>query len=682
MKNKNTKEVREPTRIARRDILRAGLILGGAAMIGPNFFGSKAAFPKNGSSGGGGGSSDGTIVEVYPTSPFILEPFTEKLPVPRAFSPEDANEWRDPKTGFLAPPGPGAGQQSSKGTTHQIWTSDLGFPDPITYRIFLRLRSHGFTSSRVRPIDDNGREVVPPDGIRGPRFLPPSSIYGFNGVFPGPMLNLEYGRPALVRFENQLDQNPFNLDRQDFGAPDLTFITHLHNGHTASESDGNPFQDPDGYFPQQYVDNLYLMFPAGFDEREKQSFLWFHDHKMDHTSANVYKGMVGIAPHYDPILDSGDETRGLRLPGVRRNNPDGTFDVDFDIPLVFYDMVLDDGVTIHKDAHAIGRGATHPEWWGQLFYQHFPNHGFVGDIFTVNGKAFPFLEVKRRKYRFRFLDASVSRVYKFRLMRGTPSPEPGSIGQWQLPDGEQCMKFTQIASEGGLLPAPIVRNAFELWPAKRREMVVDFTRYMDGSPTQPGDVVYLVNTLDMENGRKPDFDEDDDLETKVPVLKFIIGEAVRDDSVIPARLRDLPPRPSGRVLDRLPHRRFTFERSGKFGEEEQWLINGLPFDPLVSLADPKRGAEEVWTFENGGGGWVHPVHIHQEEHQVISRDGVPAPDARHPDDRSKEDVVALDPGEEVLFFRRFRDFKGKYVAHCHNLSHEDHAMMFGWEIRP
>ena len=54
----------------------------------------------------------------------------------------------------------------------------------------------------------------------------------------------------------------------------------------------------------------------------------------------------------------------------------------------------------------------------------------------------------------------------------------------------------------------------------------------------------------------------------------------------------------------------------------------------------------------------------------------------HPEDVSKEDLVALDPGESVIVYRGFRDFVGPYVAHCHNLAHEDHAMMFGWEITP
>lgn len=347
-----------------------------------------------------------------------------------------------------------------------------------------------------------------------------STIYGFNGAFPGPMINAEYGRPALVRFENHLDDNPLGLDRQDFGAADACFLTHLHNGHTAPESDGNPHYAlvagprHHGYDVGTFVDNLYLNWPAGNDDREKQSFFWFHDHTMDYTGANVYKGMVGLYPIYDPKggTDMGDERRGLRLPGVRTDRPDGAFDVEYDIPLAFYDCALDDGTTIHQDMHdrtdfpAAHNPSTHPEWWGKTFFRHFPNHGFVGDIFTVNGTAYPVLHVKRRKYRFRFLDASVSRIYEFALMSSTRGPRSAASlgyggeelqGQWRIPDGQRCMKFTQIASDGGLLPFPVERSSFELWPAKRREVVVDFTRYEDGSPTTKGDVIYLTNVMKM-----------------------------------------------------------------------------------------------------------------------------------------------------------------------------------------
>ena len=551
------------------------------------------------------------------------------------------------------------------------------------------------------------------------RTLPPSTIYGFNGTFPGPMINAEYGRPALVRFENHLDENPFDLDRQDFGSPDFSFLTHLHNAHTAPESDGNPHYSMvdgprhEGYRPGLFVDNLYLNWPAGGDDREKQSFFWFHDHTMDHTGDNVYKGLVGLYPIYDPVADTGDETRGFRLPGMRTNNPDGSFDVEFDIPLAVYDCCLDDGVTTHKDIHDelgefpdAGNPRTHPEWWGKTFYKHFPNHGFVGDIFTVNGVANPVLEVKRRKYRLRFLDASVARIYEFKLMSSTQGPKSAASlgltgnelqGQYRIPDGQQCMQFTQIATDGGLIPFPLTRDSFELWPAKRREFIVDFTKYQDGTPTTKGDEIYLTNVMKMPDGRMWDNSSRfvPDPNYKVPVLKFVIGDDAPDQSVVPQALRPLPDVPSN--WKTLLANRMIFElQRGSAGGEIEWLINGKPFDPAqvaASLRNPagrrplaqqKVGSFNLWELRNGGGGWVHPMHLHMEEHRTLMRDGkvVPPAAAGHPDDVSKEDTTALDPGESVIVGRFFRDFVGPYVAHCHNLAHEDHAMMFGWEIVP
>ena len=222
--------------------------------------------------------------------------------------------------------------------------------NPLLYHIRLQVAAHSFTSSDVQPIDNNGNVVALPVGApvvngsaAGTFKLRPSTIYGFNGTFPGPMINFEYGRPAIVRFENDLDNNPQCLSRQDFGAPDWAFLTHLHNGHTAPESDGQPNhlqENEGGYQPGQWSDNLYLGYAAGGDDAEKQSFLWFHDHRMHHTGPNVYKGMVGLMPHYDPELDFGDERFGLRLPGVRTNNLDGSFDVKYDIPMALYDVCL------------------------------------------------------------------------------------------------------------------------------------------------------------------------------------------------------------------------------------------------------------------------------------------------------------------------------------------------------
>ncbi len=727
--------------MSRRTMLRLGAAGGlGVALtgatIGAPYLANKGLLSPDGAFGATGTALADSLfyIEAFPTSPLILAPFTDPLVVPKALRPEPPSTYKS----WAKPPGPGVGEQNSlDNEQHQMWpgrtpwsTTLNSYPDPLVYKIDVQVDTHAFTTSPVLPIDKNGRPTVSFDTAGNTyaagtqRTLPRSTIYGFNGTFPGPMINAEYGRPALVRFINRLDENPENLDRQDFGSPDYSFLTHLHNAHTAPESDGNPhysfkYGPKDGGFPTgMWVDQLYLNWPAGGDDREKQSFFWFHDHRMDHTGSNVYKGLVGLYPIYDPKrmpgtkggMDAGDERQGLRLPGVRTNHGDGSFDVDYDIPLALFDCRLDDGVTVHKDVHDAefpdaNNPATHPEWWGKTFFRHFPNHGFVGDIFTVNGTAFPVMEVKRRKYRFRFLDASVARIYDLQLMSSTQGPKTAVSlgyggdeleGQYRIPDGQQCMKFTQIASDGGLLPVPIPRDNFELWPAKRREVIIDFTRYQDGTPTTKGDVIYLTNTMKMPNGRMwasaARFSPDP--KYKVPVLKFVIGDDAPDNSRIPKAMRPVPPLPSN--WQSLMDDRLIFEvQRGTGAGETEWLINGMAFDPSTvatslknkaghsPLAQQKKNSFNLWEIRNGGGGWVHPFHLHMEEHRTVMREGkdvTKRADAGHPDDVSREDVVALDPGESVIVYRGFRDFTGPYVAHCHNLAHEDHAMMFGWEI--
>jgi FtsP/CotA-like multicopper oxidase with cupredoxin domain len=739
-------------RLNRRDMLK--LSAGGAGMFA--LTASGFAVPR-GIAGGGGGS---LYLEAFPTSPLILNPFADspanQLPIPKALRPMDAGTVRglqargeDPYDRNKADVFAAKTAPQTKGTyynryqtplgRHQLWPGDSVNTNggqfkwlsdaPVVYQIQLQLRTHDFTTSQVQPINSFGKNITAANGKGGPQALPSSTIYGFNGTFPGPRINAEYGRASLVRFENHLDENPLNLDRQDFGAPNHAFLTHLHNGHTAPESDGQPHyswhrftdcgdsgraSDIDSleqhyraaWEPGEWVNQLYAGYPAGGDSREKQSFFWFHDHVHGHTGANVYKGMVGLMPIYDPEMDNGDETHGYRLPGVRTDYGDGTFDVDYDIPLALYDCRLDDGVTPHKDAHN-GNGETHPEWWGKTYFRHLPNHGFVGDVFTVNGTAYPTLRVKRRKYRLRFLDASISRIYNLQLMTSSKGPVAARDlgysgddlqGQYRLADGQQCMKMVQIANEGGLLPKPILRDDFELWPAKRKEVIVDFTKWIDGADTPKGQdsVLWLVNTMKMTTGRMWD---SPDPAYKVPLMKIIIEADPQetyknsDRSLIPATLRENQPlagtiaQAKAAVNDKsIPS--FQLQRGSASGDPEtEWLINGLPFDPQRPLISPKRDSAAFWRVSNGGGGWVHPMHLHMEEHTILARGGKFAQvlggvDNRHPDDTAKEDVIALDPSEETVISRRFRTFTGPYVAHCHNLAHEDHNMMFGWEIVP
>jgi FtsP/CotA-like multicopper oxidase with cupredoxin domain len=106
-----------------------------------------------------------------------------------------------------------------------------------------------------------------------------------------------------------------------------------------------------------------------------------------------------------------------------------------------------------------------------------------------------------------------------------------------------------------------------------------------------------------------------------------------------------------------------------------WQINGQFFTDK-KRASPQLGSAEIWILKNGGGGWSHPIHIHHEEFRILTRNGLQPP--IH--EVARKDVATLGPGEEVQIFRLFRDFVGRYPMHCHNVVHEDHAMMLRWDI--
>jgi len=701
----------ELMKLDRRDLFKLGLTSAGAALLAAYGIRPTPAWADDGNSFlpvspliGGFVDADGKVQG---------SAFLEELPIPKPMLASNPSDWlTTSSTSIVAGQSDGPINKSlpypdsphqSDGTPYQNPYAKA-LQSTVYYRIAIVRTTHRFTGLKALPINDDGQPVkatlagAPKQGV--PVALPDSPMSLFNGTFPGSLIHARYNQPCLVRFENMLQGWTGSgwTDGADYGVP--SSLTHLHNGHTSPESDGNPNQCPlgyDSYYAKTsrpyYYDNLYLNYPPDSDDTECQSFFWFHDHRLSNTSANVYSGMVGLYFIYDGN-DAGDETKGLGLPGVPDLDASGKqVGVKYDVPLAFFDARFDDGVTPHNGAASSGfskglpmemppqDGNTHPESWGKPFFGHYPNAGFVGDVFTVNGVASPVMHVKQRKYRFRFLDCSISRWYEFALMQGKVTANPGQQGQYSL-SGTQCMKMTEIATDGGLIPRPIVRDSFRLSPSKRREVVIDFTRYMDGTATRVGDEFYLTNILQMSTGRQPDglFKPG----FGIPLMKIVIDGTPPepDHSAVPPVLCVLPTLPTN--MNGLPHRQFTLQRGN--GGTGGWQIqdqngNGGFFDPLHPLATPSQGQPEVWTFINGGGGWTHPLHIHMEEHRVLSRNGVPSPaDPLHIDDISKEDVIQLEPAETVVIYRNFRSYKGPYVCHCHNLAHEDNAMMFGWNI--
>jgi FtsP/CotA-like multicopper oxidase with cupredoxin domain len=202
--------------------------------------------------------------------------------------------------------------------------------------------------------------------------------------------------------------------------------------------------------------------------------------------------------------------------------------------------------------------------------------------------------------------------------------------------------------------------------AERGEIVVDFSKYPIGTE------LYLVNRLRQDSTRGPN----DVIAPGTRLMKIIVDRTPPeiDMSRVPNVLRPLRPLDPAE-LAAAPVRRFEFARKNGL-----WTINDELFNGTSARVKINKGAGEIWELVNPSGGWSHPIHIHSEEGRILSRtkDGINVPVPPH--ELGRKDVYVLGPTSSVRLFMRFRDFTGKYVMHCHNLVHEDHAMMLRWDI--
>ena len=447
-----------------------------------------------------------------------------------------------------------------------------------------------------------------------------SPAWMFNGATPGETMVARYGEPVFVRRYNDL---PLAENAMiPFGYPATTL--HLHNAHTASESDGYPM---DFATPGEFWDHHYAMMLARNDPREALGSLWYHDHMIDFTATNVYAGLSAMAIFYDD-LDSGDENdpnpEALRLPGNLQHGGDDAGNANgYDIPLILHDVRFT------------------PE--GVPTYNVFDTDGHLGDIITVNRKVTPFLNVEARKYRFRIYDGGPSRLYELML--------------------SDRSSFHVISTDGNLLERPVEATSIVIGPANRHDVIIDFSKY------PVGETVNLENVMEQINGQGPTGRRLEGADV-MPVMQFRIKPAGVDNSRIPGFLRELPPINLDEVV---AEREWVFDH-----DMGLWTVNGEFMDPTVVSAAPKQGTAEIWTFRNAGSSWAHPVHVHFEEFQVLEWNGKPPTGVL----RSRKDVAVLGPNDTAKVFYRFDDFHGSYVIHCHNNVHEDNAMMLRWDIVP
>lgn len=429
----------------------------------------------------------------------------------------------------------------------------------------------------------------------------------YDGVFPGPTLETRRGETVTVRHTNSLA---------------LPTATHLHGGHTPAESDGWPTDllVPPGFEAhhahhaghETMSDPKEQVTTGRRDYRypleQPATTLWYHDHRMDFTAPQVWRGLAG----FHIIRD--DEEDALSLPRGER-----------ELPLMIADRAFDeDG--------ALRYPALDPELLGEPGVEDRYMAGVLGDVILVNGAPWPEAEVEAAQYRLRLLNASNARRYALTL---------------RTSDG-QPVKFTQIGSDGGLLAAPVEHGEITMASGERFDVVVDFRSLAPGT------------TVEMRNGLGTG--------RTAQVMRFRIARRAADDVRIPERLADVPEpeKPEGAVV-----RRWHFRRANVHGRRG-WGINGKPFDPAVPQAQVPLGSTEIWEFFTDA---HHPVHVHLSPFQVLRR-GNRGPG---PMDLGWKDTVDVRPYEAVRVRVRFERYAGRFLIHCHNLEHEDMAMMAGFE---
>ncbi|HXE94889.1 MAG TPA: multicopper oxidase domain-containing protein, partial [Dongiaceae bacterium] len=538
-----------------------------------------------------------------------------------------------------------------------------------------------------------------------------------------------------------------------------TISTHEHNGHTGAESDGftNAF-----FFPGQFYDYRWPMELAGYDTinttasdpraafpcapgetlfvndanpglkscengsikirgdwREMMSTHWFHDHMLDFTAQNVYKGNAAMMNFYS-ALDRGNEAVD---DGVNLRLPSGTAlpwgNRDYDVNLLVADKAWD------KE--------------GQLWFNIFNLDGFIGDQVLVNLTWHPYLDVRARSYRFRILNGSVSRYFAIALVHQVN----GNTGELPGPPGSGVsynrVPFHMIANDGNLMEHTVAfdsrmdENHNAILPvqgiAERYDIIVDFSKY----GVKPGDKLYFVNTLEHTRGRRPGAQIPLDailseqykpvmvLDANGAPLKWVGGDPAvgrflefrvhayegQDLAMNPADFepgkkvmipltihRDDPADQA--KLAKATHHTFQFARSNPT-DEVRWTIKtdgggGFGMDPRRISAAPQlstgpteagfsgEGTLQVWSIL-GQNGWSHPVHVHFEEGVILTRGGVAPPEWEK---WARKDVYRVgaeaDSTDSIEMAIRFREFAGTYMEHCHNTQHEDHSMLLRWDI--
>ncbi len=537
--------------LSRRSLLKAGLAAGAAGVAGVSQRASgKSRRDRDKDRDGDGDEASG----------IGFEPFSVDMPIPPVL---------EAVAGGL-PGGPGAadhGIAPEFSPSHPDHDPDWNLAALKQYHIVIEQRF---------------AEIIPGTGAVTPVFTyRDANNPAGTGTSPGPTILARFNEPIVVRQENRL------LAAETHVQHDIELSTHLHGGHNPAHADGFPNfyilpgRDRDYFYPNA-VPKRRIGDDLVFDPSTIPSTMWYHDHGMDLTGFTVSGGLAAFYLLIDDLEEGFMDDRVLPDVRLLRDAPDEACD----IPIALTDQQF------NAD--------------GGLIYDFLDHNGRIGRTFTVNGKAQPRFRVRRKKYRFRFLNASNARVYQLRLSPRRP--------------------FLVIGTDSWLLPRGVVVDSFPLAMSERQDVIIDFK----GAPNE----VFLENIMVQDDGRGPD--EVDPSEERTPLIKFIVeGPDVANDVTVD-ETTELRPHEKIRTEDVVRTRVFEFERGNG-----AWQINERFFNPRLANAVPERDpdgiAAERWILKNDGGGWWHPIHMHLEHHEIQRINGRRPPLIR----QSRSDVSSL-----------------------------------------
>jgi len=644
--------------LTRRQLLKAGAV-GGAALLVPweATTGAWAAIP--------GGSLDPTTIDKYAASlviPPVMPPLTGARNQAMDRYAIAVRQFRQQ----ILPPGLPAttvwsyGSAPHRGSFHYpAFTIEARVDRPVRVKWSNDLVDrNGRYLPHLLPVDPTLHWANPPGGIHGrdsrPRFT----------RTPGP-----YRGPVPI-------------------------VTHLHGSHSTEESDGfaeawylpHASNIPVGYarvgsfyeeFRAKFQDRWHQGWPPGtavfqYQNDQQATTMWFHDHTLGMTRANVYAGPAGFY-----LLRGGpdDLPKGV-LPGPapRLGDPPGTR--YHEIPLAIQDRSFNrDGSLFYPASRRFFDDFAGP-YIPRSDISPIFNPEFFGNTMVVNGRTWPQLAVEPRRYRLRFLNGCNSRFLLLKLVTNPLARRPARA----------AVPFWQIGSDGGFLPAPVQLDQLLMGLAERADVIVDFT----GMPV--GTELYLVNEGPDEpfGGGEPEEEfEAADPATTGQVMKLtVVPLASHDTSVPPDHLR----LPAFRPLPPATKRRRV-----SLNEEDSAVLEGVgPRAALLGTLDargrpvhlgwddpitehPALGATEIWELHNFTAD-AHPIHIHEVQFQVVDRQ--PFEGAIRPPERwetGDKDTVIAYPGEITRIKATF-DLAGLYVWHCHIVEHEDNEMMRPYRV--